>query len=357
MGSPRHSGRSGRAAEARTIARAKQLIEEGAFAAADAAYRQVLDRNPAHPVALGGRASTLAAYSRDAEELCAFGYECSLQGLYDSALQCYVRARELDPESRDAVWGIADSSSSIGDTAAAIEALRRYLELEPDEPEALHMLASHGVGAPPPRAADAYVADYFDRFAPDFDHKLVDELSYNVPGLLLEALYPLLGEPRRQLAIVDLGCGTGLSGKVFRDYAERLTGVDLSPAMLEKAGEREVYDDLVEAEIGGFLTESLDRYDLILAGDVLAYFGPLEEVLGAVAGALQPAGLFVFSVESSDVDDHRLTVSGRYAHGRDYIRRVAAENGLRETAVLRGTIRLEYGEPVEGDIWVFEKAL
>ena len=34
-------------------------------------------------------------------------------------------------------------------------------------------------------------------------------------------------------------------GAALRDRTDRLTGVDLSPAMIAKARERDVYDDLI----------------------------------------------------------------------------------------------------------------
>ena len=65
--------------------------------------------------------------------------------------------------------------------------------------------------------------------------------------------------------------------------------------------------------------------------------------------------LFAFSVEALPKPGYQLTPSGRYAHGRPYISRLAAAAGLREVTVTREQLRYEYGEPVMGDIWVFEK--
>ena len=355
MAQPRRAGRRARTEEARLLVRAKRLFDGGADVAADAVYRRILERNPTHPGALSGRAEALTAFARDAESLCEHADACREQSLYDSAVLCYARARGLDPDSRDAVWGHADCSISLGDEATAIEAYRRYLELEPGEPEALHMLAALGEGPSPQRCSDAYISDYFDRFADDFDRKLVDELTYRAPEQMVAALRPILGEPRGQLSILDLGCGTGLTGRLFRVYAARLDGVDLSPAMLEKAGERGIFDTLAETEIGRYLAATPHRYDLIVAGDVLEYFGSLAEVFEGATRALAPAGLFAFSVEASDIRDYRLTPSGRYVHGRPYIARAAESAGLREVAVIREPIRYEYAEPVDGDIWILEK--
>ena len=84
-----------------------------------------------------------------------------------------------------------------------------------------------------------------------------------------------------------------------------------------------------------------------------------EQLLGTtfrgVGRATREGSLFAFSVEAHPHANYRLTSSGRYAHGRHYISRLARAAGLREVRVTREQLRYEYGEPVMGDIWVFEK--
>lgn len=60
---------------------------------------------------------------------------------------------------------------------------------------------------------------------------------------------------------VDLGCGTGRIGAWLRSCGARsVCGVDLSAHMLAKAGERAVYDELVQADLGatGLAGDSFD---------------------------------------------------------------------------------------------------
>src|SRR6185436_7192776 len=109
-------------------------------------------------------------------------------------------------------------------------------------------LAAFGVQATPPRASDGYVKETFDRFAADFDATLV-RLDYRAPQLVRGALELECGEPRGDLDVLDLGCGTGLCGPLIRPWASRLEGVDLSRAMLERASRRGGYDALHEAEL------------------------------------------------------------------------------------------------------------
>lgn len=46
------------------------------------------------------------------------------------------------------------------------------------------------------------------------------------------------------LDILDLGCGTGLIGSWFKDYAKKLVGVDVSPTMLDMATKKGCYHEL-----------------------------------------------------------------------------------------------------------------
>ena len=78
----------------------------------------------------------------------------------------------------------------------------------------------------------------FDGRAESFDRDLIERLEYKGPELLKAALAPTPKEP--DLAILDLGCGTGLCGLQFRDWTKSLTGIDVSGKMLAKAREREI---------------------------------------------------------------------------------------------------------------------
>ncbi|PBK78265.1 S-adenosyl-L-methionine-dependent methyltransferase [Armillaria solidipes] len=61
--------------------------------------------------------------------------------------------------------------------------------------------------------------------------------------------------------LLDIGCGSGLSGEILDDEGYIWTGVDIAPSMLEVALEREVEGDLFLQDIGqgfGFRPGSFD---------------------------------------------------------------------------------------------------
>lgn len=56
--------------------------------------------------------------------------------------------------------------------------------------------------------------------------------------------------PGKPCLILDIGCGSGLSGEVLSDLGHQWIGTDISPSMLGVAVEREVEGDMIQADMG-----------------------------------------------------------------------------------------------------------
>ena len=67
--------------------------------------------------------------------------------------------------------------------------------------------------------------------------------------------------------------------------------------MLAQAQAKNVYDELVKCELTAYLRDSPGAFDAIVSADTLVYFGPLQDVVAASAGALRPGGRLIFTVE------------------------------------------------------------
>jgi predicted TPR repeat methyltransferase len=200
------------------------------------------------------------------------------------------------------------------------------------------------------RAPPAYVVALFDDFAERFDRQLVEMLDYRAPALLAD----LVARKRARFErILDLGCGTGLAAPSLERFGAELTGVDLSSAMLAKAAERGGYDHLVQAEAVEFLKSQPGAFDLIIAADVLIYFGDLVTLFAAAAEALAPGGLLAVSTELGETG-WRLLPTARYAHGDDYMQTASAP-GFRIVERQEIALRRETTSVTTGCLYVLER--
>lgn len=232
----------------------------------------------------------------------------------------------------------------------AIELFEEILRINPDDGYARHMrdaLAGRATG----KADATYVQELFDGAADEFEEKLLTTLHYRVPGLMRQWAERVTG--RKDLSVLDLGCGTGLCGVALSDMVSFMKGADLSPKMVEKAAAKGIYNDLAVAEIVDVLKTETRKYDLVVAGDVLVYFGDLSEVMRAVRPCLEPGGHFLFTVEQGDDDlSFALQDNARYTHGAGFVRRLASEAGYDVVAMDPQALRLENGRPVQGIVCV-----
>ncbi len=351
-------------AQARALFRLGQAdLADGSDAAAQALLDRALALTPDDPMILAAQAVTLErlgdrlgamqAYKRaterapdDAGLFNDFGGLLVRMKRLDEGLAAYRIAGRLRPDNTIVQNNIANTYFQMQRHDEALTAFERVLALDPADDYARHMASSLRGDAAPERASDGYVKTTFDQFAATFEDKL-STLGYSGPEKIERALADLIGPGDGDLAVLDGGCGTGWCGPFLRRYAGHLDGVDLSSGMLEKARRRDVYDDLVESELTGFLLQRPGTYDLIVDADVLCYFGALEEVMTASAVALIPGGHLVFTVERWDgEEDFHLNPHGRYSHAEAYIRRLLADNGLTPVKMEDIQLRTEAGKPV-----------
>jgi predicted TPR repeat methyltransferase len=153
---------------------------------------------------------------------------------------------------------------------------------------------------------------------------------------------------KRQLAILDAGCGTGLCGPFLRPYAKRLVGVDLSPAMLAKARARKVFHVLDRCDLGSIGTYPKGPFDMVICADVLVYFGDLAQVFGNFAAVTKPGGWLLFTVEAAEAGWH-LAPSGRHKHSLAYLEETLRKAGFgKPKQAEHNDLRHEFGKPVAG---------
>jgi predicted TPR repeat methyltransferase len=344
------------------------------------------------PGALAASDQALGANARSAMAHAARGAALSALGRLNEAAVAYVAASEINPANPDPFNNLGNLEQKRGNLDAAIayyeQALgkapgniqvhsnygtalytlarlgeagakqaemrvRAWRQAHPDNPMARHWFAALTQSEAPARAGDDYVRNAFDMFAPAFETTLAD-LGYRAPQAIGEYLGAAVGLPSAQFSILDVGCGTGLAAPHLRPYASRLEGVDLSPAMLERAQARGLYDDLRDNEAVADMLAHPSEYDLAVAADVFVYFGDLAPLFAAAAACLRPQGRLVFTLEAMDANDARaaqgwgVEQSGRYAHTREHAIQCLEAAGFALETCVSQVFRREGGRALEG---------
>lgn len=286
--------------------------------------------------------ATLAAAHRGLADVLA------RQGRARESISMFSRAQSL---AIDQAGAKALGTAGEGQSVAALEK-----RITPDEFGAqLHQALAGLLNLPPPlQIAGEEVTSLFDRYADRFDAHLQGKLNYRAPEMIAETIAPYL--PERPLNVLDLGCGTGLCGPLLRPIAARLAGVDLSPAMIEKARERNIYDDLHVGDLVEAMQNLPEPADLLVAADVLIYIGDLTPTFEAASMSLRPGGLFAFSVEANEGDRfHLVHRTRRYTHAKSYLQRLAQIYGFEEKHLAPVTLRTDALHPVQGLIMVLRQ--
>jgi predicted TPR repeat methyltransferase len=318
------------------------LAEAGQLADAIAEMRRALAVRPDDPVTLRNLGQALAA-----------------QGDPHAAIAPLERAVALGPAAPEPLLALAHARRETGDREGAILAadlaMRRAAAAPAIAAQARFLLAALGREALPDRAPAAYVRDLFDQYAPRFDADLTGRLGYRTPALLAALLVRHGITPARRLRVMDLGCGTGLSGEALAPFARRLEGLDLSPRMLAEAARKGRYDALYEADLLDHLPRHRTAWDLVAAADVLNYLGDLGPALTAIAGALAPGGHAAVSIEAGEGAPVALGDGLRFRHDPADVAARAAAGGLVEVAQERTALREERGAPVDGVLFLWLK--
>jgi predicted TPR repeat methyltransferase len=290
-----------------------------------------------------------------------WGLGAAEQGDFEAARDLFAQTLELAPNWAPGWFAYAEALQSLGRSAEAVDAYGEALALDPSDAHGAALcLANLGARVAPKSAPRAYVKTLFDQYAPNFDRHLVETLGYRGPQILGDAVEK--AAPGRIFAhALDLGCGAGLFGATFREKARLLTGVDLSPAMIaqardKKARDKNLYDRLAAADLVEFLlAEPEAGADFAAAADVFVYIGDLDPVFSAVAGALTPGALFVFTAQQGDEEGFNVGADRRFSHGRAYLAACADRAGFAVVEISAASTRRDRGVDTPGWLAVLRR--
>jgi len=146
-----------------------------------------------------------------------------------------------------------------------------------------------------------WVQDEYDvAFAKQFERKLLGGLAYTSHSELAASV--AAAHPTLKGVCLDVGCGTGLCGRLLRPQVGWLIGVDLAPAMASAAAASAVYDDVILADATAVVRAARPgSVSVVAAADVAVYIGDLAPLIEASACALTDSvGLLAFTVEETN---------------------------------------------------------
>lgn len=266
---------------------------------------------------------------------------------YDDAIVHLEKTIALDPTKADAFFTLGTIYVELDQRDEALAHFEKCLAIDSSHKSKVDYFIRFIDGSD--INYQNHVAQLHDNHADTFDHHLTKGLDYSIPSLLYEQYTGYYRQDNSGLIdVLDLGCGTGLCGREFQSIARSMTGVDLSPRMLDIAKQTGTYSVLIEDDIMHCISGLDKSFDLILAADVFIYIGDIDNIIKQCATLLNKAGVIGFSVESIDDSPFKLRISGRYAHSLAYIQSLADKHGLIIDKHNDVEIRKESGVAIKG---------
>lgn len=295
-------------------------------------------------------------FPENPEAWCSYGQALRRAERPEEAADALETALNLGIEPAGVAVRCAKFLFQLGQKTRSIKHLERLADVYPDDADVKFNLAAVK-GEQLPQAPEDYIKSHFDSFAPTFDEVLT-ALNYDTPQLIADKVRAMAAEMGHSFQdVADLGCGSGMCGPLIRDVCGKLSGVDLSAGMLQKAASRNVYDFLIEGELVAFLNAELPtQFDVCVCADTLVYLGDLKPFFDGINKALKPGGVLLASVESLEKGgSYRLHDAGRYSHAPEYLRQTAEAAGLFYGPEDRVNLRKELGKDVIGLIFQVQK--
>ena len=96
--------------------------------------------------------------------------------------------------------------------------------------------------------------------------------------------------------ILDVGCGSGEKASFYHDWGGRVTGIDLTPRVLELARETVGSRDVELLNMSLFDLQRPGEYDIAIVDGVSFITADTFEALRTVTAQLKPGGILLFSM-------------------------------------------------------------
>ena len=145
----------------------------------------------------------------------------------------------------------------------------------------------------------------YDRIAVRYDTKRRSEKiiynEYNEMPATLSLLRKIKGKK-----ILDLGCGTGIYAKILKRRGAVVSGIDISPKMIELAKQNVKGVDFRVGTAYNLPYKS-GTFDIVVASLVVHYFTNMNRAFREIKRVLKRNGVFIFSTDNPVINvAHRI---------------------------------------------------
>ena len=140
------------------------------------------------------------------------------------------------------------------------------------------------------------INDLYDEWADSYDDE-VEENGYVSPARTASALTQFLP---LEASILDIGCGTGLSGVALNNSGFlNIHGTEINLSMLVNAKKKKVYKSLIQGKINNPFPDPPGTYDAIVAIGVIGAGAAPASLLRSALKALESGGLLAFTLNDA----------------------------------------------------------
>ncbi len=276
------------------------------------------------------------------------GKKFAEEGRVSDAVFRFKMATYFAPNYTQAWYNLGCCLIAQDKQTQAVAALRKTLQLDPAHADAKFMLATIDptLLAPqdrPQRMPAHMVESFFSKIAAQYD-MIEGANGYDGPQHFHARVKGQV--PVAMDAVLDLGCGTGLSAMPWRKQTKLLVGAEMVPAMVDRARQARleshpVFDEVLMVDANNpHAVLPQGTMDLVIALNVLPFIGECSAFVTHAARALKQGGIFAVTFEPY-VQQNGFGVvpaTSRFGHGVDYIRQLGAAAGF--TLVAQDTVPL-----------------
>ena len=149
------------------------------------------------------------------------------------------------------------------------------------------------------------IAKQYRSLAYGYDRNM-DDIGFQTPSQL-SLILSLMAIEGSDAPILDVGCGSGITGQVFRDHGfTNIHGCDLLTEMLWIAMQKDLFKTLTKCDMHELKSHLPGGFDIVSCLAVLDHSDRPVEVIRQLIDITRPGGMIIFSERDDLAHKYRL---------------------------------------------------